>query len=99
VRPKPHPVEIPSRPEALGVDVVSYCLTKRKIALEIVGWYISQLEDVMTNNKLTRRSNAAMKKELRKKAFTERERARIDATRKVLLTLEKREKAQQRKAA
>jgi len=53
----------------------------------------------MTNNKLTRQSKDQSKKKLGKKTYTERERTRIDATRKVLLTLEKRERAPQRKAA
>ena len=74
-------------------------LPERTMTIEIVGSYISQIEDDMTNNKLTRRSKDESKKKLGKKTYTERERARIDATRKVLLTLEKREKAQQRKAA
>jgi len=78
---------------------ITLVLPKGTIATEIVGWYISQIEDVMTNNKLTRQSRDATKKKQGKKTYTERERARIDATRKVLVTLEKKAKAQQRKAA
>ncbi len=53
----------------------------------------------MTNKKLTRASKDATKNKSAKRTYTERESARIEATRKVLLTLEKKEKAQQRKAA